>query len=72
MKFTPCQDRCTHEGSHCQGCGRSHEEIGATKQMVDAIVAYALQMGYENVEEFTQYIGNKSLKKYHKALALRD
>ena len=31
MKFNPCNDKCTYEGSHCQGCGRSHQEIADTK-----------------------------------------
>ncbi|MEY3785900.1 MAG: hypothetical protein RLZ75_105, partial [Pseudomonadota bacterium] len=26
MKFNPCIDKCTSEGTHCQGCGRSFEE----------------------------------------------
>lgn len=27
MKFGPCIGGCTNEGTHCEGCGRSHEEV---------------------------------------------
>ncbi|MDD1613160.1 MAG: DUF1289 domain-containing protein, partial [Methylococcaceae bacterium] len=28
MKFSPCiSGKCTYEGTHCGGCGRTHEEI---------------------------------------------
>ena len=31
MKFVPCNsDLCTKDGTHCAGCGRSHEEIAET------------------------------------------
>ncbi len=63
MKFIPCQDNCTYEGTHCEGCGRSHEEIAQTKQLVKGIVQFIKQQQYENSEEFVDYLGNKVLSK---------
>jgi len=63
MKFIPCQDLCTYEGTHCEGCGRSHEEIAETKKLVGALVAFGLQQDYENAEEFGGAIGKSIAKK---------
>ena len=69
MKFIPCQDKCTYEGSHCEGCGRSHEEIAETKKLVGALVEFGLKQGYENTEEFADTIGKSIAKKLQKARA---
>lgn len=63
MKFIPCNGECTEEGTHCEGCGRSHEEIAETKKMVKALVVFAQKMEYENIEEFANAIGSNILKK---------
>ena len=63
MKFSPCIDACTYEGTHCDGCGRSHEEIAETKTKIMALVNYADEMDYENVEEFANYVKDKILSK---------
>ena len=64
MKFNPCiSGKCTEDGSHCEGCGRSHEEIAETKQLVKALVDFAQKMDYENVEDFFGFIGQSLLKK---------
>ena len=65
MKFSPCRGgtNCTREGTHCQGCGRNHEEIAETRQLIDAVARYALKMGYENVQEFTQFVADKAAGK---------
>lgn len=63
MKFTPCIDQCTKDGTHCQGCGRSHVEIAETKALVQGLVSFARKQQYENVEEFSEYIGKKVLGK---------
>ena len=68
MKFTPCIDQCTSEGTHCQGCGRSHQEIADTKKLVLSIVDFIKTQEYENSEEFLNKI-NKSLLK---RLAIAD
>lgn len=64
MQFSPCRggDFCTQDGTHCQGCGRSHEEIAQTRQIIQGMVKYAMDMGYENVEEFTSFVGDKAAK----------
>lgn len=61
MKFSPCNGNCTHEGTHCEGCGRSHEEIAAMKKPVLELVALAEKMEYDNIEEFADSVA-KSLK----------
>jgi hypothetical protein len=66
MKFNPCIDQCTYEGSHCQGCGRSFEEIADTKQLVMSIVSFIQSQGYENSEEFVNAISKSVLKKLQK------
>lgn len=67
MKFHPCIDQCTTEGTHCQGCGRSHEEIAATKKLVKSIVEFIQQQRYENPEEFVAAISKSILKKLAKS-----
>ncbi|MCK9397304.1 MAG: DUF1289 domain-containing protein [Methylobacter sp.] len=69
MKFNPCADKCTYEGTHCEGCGRSHEEIAETKKMVMALVNFAQTQGYENVDEFANAIGQSIAKKLKKSAA---
>ncbi len=64
MQFHPCiPGLCTEDGSHCEGCGRSHEEIAETKQMVKALVSFAQKQEYENSEDFANFIGASVLKK---------
>ena len=52
MKFSPCTGKCTQEGTHCEGCGRSHEEIAGMKEAINGVIAFAQKMGYENIDEF--------------------
>lgn len=64
MNFHPCKSgECTTEGTHCNGCGRSHEEIAETRQLISALVDFARRQGYENVEEFSQFVGRVLLSK---------
>ncbi|MBL6986671.1 MAG: DUF1289 domain-containing protein [Methylobacter sp.] len=67
MKFNPCIDKCTYEGTHCEGCGRTHIEIAETKKMVMALVNFAQEQEYENVEDFVAAVGKSVLKKLKKA-----
>ncbi|MFA6163300.1 MAG: DUF1289 domain-containing protein [Methylobacter sp.] len=67
MKFSPCIDKCTYEGTHCEGCGRTHAEIAETKKLVMGLVNFAQMQGYENIEEFSSSIGQSILKKLQKA-----
>lgn len=63
MKFSPCTDNCTKDGTHCQGCGRSHEEIAETKKLVGALVEFAKRQEYENVGDFVNAVSKSLLKK---------
>jgi hypothetical protein len=64
MKFNPCiPGKCTEEGTHCEGCGRTHEEIAETKKLVKDLVSFSQKMGYENIEDFSIFIGQSLLKK---------
>ncbi len=67
MKFNPCIDQCTTEGTHCQGCGRSHQEIANTKKLVLSIVDFIKTQEYENSEEFLNKINKSVLKRLAKA-----
>jgi predicted Fe-S protein YdhL (DUF1289 family) len=67
MKFNPCIDKCTYDGTHCDGCGRSHKEIAETKKLVMDLVNFAQAQDYENVEDFASAIGQSLVKKFKKA-----
>lgn len=67
MKFTPCADLCTYEGTHCEGCGRSHAEIAETKKLVMSIVNFIQTQQYENSEDFLNAVSKSVLKKLQKA-----
>lgn len=64
MQFSPCRgkDNCTEGGTHCDGCGRAHEEIASTRALIASIADYAVKMGYKNYSEFTSFIGDKAEK----------
>lgn len=65
MKFNPCQgkDNCTEGGTHCLGCGRSHEEIARTRELIGMIAGFAQEMKYENFRDFAAFVGDKAAKK---------
>jgi predicted Fe-S protein YdhL (DUF1289 family) len=69
MKFNPCMDKCTYEGTHCEGCGRSHQEIAETKKLVMGLVNFVQEQEYENAEDFVNAVGQSVLKKLKKAAA---
>ena len=52
MIFKPCNGECTDDGTHCEGCGRSHEEVAEMRELIGALVAYAERMNYENFNDF--------------------
>jgi len=56
MEFRPCTGKCTDEGTSCEGCGRSHEEIAEMKPLISNLVAFAEKMGYDNVEEYANSV----------------
>ncbi len=63
MKFVPCNSECTHEGTHCEGCGRSHEEIAEMKKLVAACVEFALRQQYENIDDYANALAKSVRKK---------
>ncbi len=67
MKFHPCIDQCTTEGTRCEGCGRSHQEIAETKRLVKSAVDFIQKQDYENPEEFVAAISKSILKKLSKS-----
>jgi hypothetical protein len=69
MRFNPCADLCTKDGTHCQGCGRSHEEIAGTKQLVASFIGFIQQQDYENSDEFIDMVSKKVRKKLAQATA---
>lgn len=67
MKFSPCiSGQCTEDGTHCQGCGRSHEEIAETKGLVMNLVTFAKKQDYENIDDFANFVAKSLVKKASK------
>ena len=56
MKFRPCNGNCTDTGTHCDGCGRTHEEISKVKKLIVELVDYAKEMEYENTEDYANFV----------------
>ncbi|MEH6471329.1 MAG: DUF1289 domain-containing protein [Halopseudomonas sp.] len=54
MIFNPCTGKCTDEGSHCEGCGRTHEDVAVTRKFVKEIVGYVQKKEYENPQELME------------------
>jgi hypothetical protein len=50
--FRPCTGECSEDGTHCEACGRSFEEVDEMRALVGTLVAYARRMEYENVADF--------------------
>jgi len=63
MKFSPCTGLCTSDGSHCQGCGRSHIEIRETQMITKQLVHHLVKYNYDDPESFLDVIKNKALKR---------
>lgn len=63
MIFNPCNGDCTEEGTHCEGCGRSFEEIAEMNTHVNGLADLAKKMGYENLDTFADGVAG-SLR-YH-------
>lgn len=63
MKFTPCASLCDKTGTHCIGCGRSHEEIRQTLALTTQVAEFMTTWGYENPDEFLNNLTRKVTKK---------
>ncbi len=56
MKFNPCTGRCTSEGTNCEGCARTHEEIAEMKKLTASLVQLAKKMEYNNADDFANSV----------------
>jgi len=56
--FKPCTGECTDDGTHCEGCGRSHEEIAEMRELVGALIGFAERMEYENFNDFADGVAS--------------
>lgn len=70
MKFNPCTGECSSEGSHCNGCGRSHSEISETKMLGQLLVKHMVKYDYDNPQDFLNVMKEKVLKR--SAIALEE
>ena len=48
MKFSPCTDNCTKDGTHCQGCGRTHQEIQSMSAIGVQLLNHLLEYDYDD------------------------
>lgn len=63
MIYSPCNGKCTDEGTHCEGCGRTHQEVAETRKMIKDLVDYAVAKKYENHEDYANSIARSVLFK---------
>lgn len=65
--FKPCVGKsfCTEEGDRCLACGRSHDDIARTRELIEQIADFVISANYENVQDFLEYVARKSEKKIH-------
>ena len=63
MKFSPCTSQCTSDGSHCQGCGRSHLEIRETQIVTKQLVAHLVKYDYDDPENLLESLKTKAIKR---------
>lgn len=70
MQFKPCVNRnaCTEDSTHCQACGRSHEEIAQLRQLVNDTYALFCKWQYDNPDDFFAYLQKKIGKKLKHSL----
>lgn len=64
MKFQSCKGKayCRDDGTTCLTCGRSLEEVERTRALIAMLADAAADSGYEDVEAFTAYVGEKAGK----------
>jgi len=64
-RFNPCKGKtaCRDDGARCLTCDRSFAEIEQTRALIDALAEFALQQGYDNVDEFAAHVADKLVKK---------
>jgi len=64
-RFNLCKGKtaCRDDGTRCHTCERSFAEIEQTRALIDALAEFAMQQGYDNVEEFATHVAEKLVKK---------
>ena len=68
MKYRACNGGCTKTGTHCDGCGRTHEDVAELNTMVRSLAEFALDKDYENLEDFANSVATGI---YYKLEALK-
>lgn len=63
MKFSPCTNNCTSDGTFCKGCNRSHIEIKETQALVAKMVGHLVDYNYDDPERFLALMSEKALKR---------
>jgi len=66
MKFSPCTNNCTKDGTHCQGCGRSHQEIQSMSAIGVQLLNHLLEYDYDDPEVFLETVSKKALLRLQK------
>ncbi len=63
-KFVPCQGKtaCREDETGCRTCGRSLDEIVVLRGLLDQLATLAVTYGYENQDEYAEYIQRKLIK----------
>jgi hypothetical protein len=64
-RFERCRGKtaCLETGTGCERCGRSREEIDATRALIAQATAFVVEQGYDNVGEFAAYLAERIEKK---------
>ena len=60
-EFKSCKGKneCRDDGVNCLVCGRSLEEVAHTQQLVQGLTDLALAKGYENIDDFADYVARR-------------
>lgn len=56
MKYRPCTGACTDTGTHCDGCGRTHDDVAELNRMVKELASYAMSNEYDNIEDYANSV----------------
>lgn len=63
--FKPCQGKtaCREDDQQCRTCGRSLEEIYATRALIEELARFTQKMQYQNSDVFFDYVMTRAAKK---------
>lgn len=64
-RFNPCKGKtaCRDDGERCITCDRSFAEIEQTRALIDTLADFVLAQGYDNEQDFANYVADKLVKK---------